>query len=683
MSKRTDAIGLFWEDLPPVKPPKVEKVKRQPPNPTWNHPDHLPGLYEALAFRVELLTDADLFRMQGKPLVFDIECYENYFLAAFRCPDTRKCVYFELGPGIQLNTGKLSWILHNFQIIGFNSKNYDIPITTLAIAGFGNNILKWATNEIIVNQMKPHEVLRTMRCKKLDLDHIDLIEVCPLSGSLKKYGARLHVQRMQDLPFDPNIVLTQDQAAILRWYCVASDIPATILIYHSLREQLDLRKVMSSEYLTDLRSKSDAQIAEAVIGAELKKLTGIRPYPPEIEPGTIFKYRTPNFIKFQTPLLNWALGIIQDANYMVSEFGNIHLPESVNNLALHIAHGIYRMGNGGLHSSEKSITHIADKTFRLLDRDVESFYPNIILNEKLFPTHLGEPFLRVYRAIVERRLHAKAMAKACKKAGDKQGEHSWKVISDSLKIVINGTFGKLGSMFSIIYAPDLLIQVTITGQLSLLMLIERMELACIPVISANTDGIVMRCPVGMEKAYEAVVKQWEIDTGFLTEETEYSMLLSRDVNNYIAVKLDGETKNKGAFANPWSTPDNIWRFHKNPVNLICTEAIEKLLTDKVPIERTIKECKDITKFVTVRDVKGGGVKVDDGGQTQAFLGKMVRWYYAQGEVGEIVYAKSGNKVARSDGAKPVMDLPETFPEDVDHEWYIKEAESMLTAIGYV
>lgn len=682
MSKRPDAIGFFWEDIAAVKPPKQEKPKRLPPERTWEAPGYLPGLAEALAFDVQLLTDEDLFRMQGQALVFDIECYTNYFLAAFRCPKSHKLIYFELG-NAELNIPKLHWILHNFLIIGFNSLTYDLTITALALAGKPNEVLKWATNEIIQTGTRPQDVLKQQKVKRLKINHIDLIEVAPLSGSLKKYAARLHVKRMQDLPFPPDTLLTPYQIAIVRWYCINSDIPATIAVYEGLQEQLKLREVMSHEYGVDLRSKSDAQVAEAVISEEFRKLRGARPRQPEIEPGTSYRYQVPSFLKFQTPLLNWALDVVRRAEYVVSDFGNVLLPPEVTDLKLHIAYGVYRMGNGGLHSSETSIAHIADHTFHIYDRDVESFYPRIILNQQLYPAHLGPDFLNVYQGIVDRRLHAKGMIKKSKDAKDKDAEARWKAQSDSLKITINGSFGKLGSMYSVLYAPDLLIQVTMTGQLSLLMLIERLELACIHVISANTDGIGIRVPVEMQATYEAVIAQWERDTDYVTEETEYSMLLQRDVNNYIAIKKkDAETKNKGAFANPWSIPNNIWRFHKNPVNLICTEAIEALLTKHIPMERTIRECKDITKFVTVRDVRGGAVKLDAEGKTLSFMGKMIRWYYSANEPGEIVYALSGKKVARSDGAKPLMDLPDTFPEDVDHQWYIDEAEKMLLDLGY-
>ena len=67
-----------------------------------------------------------------------------------------------------------------------------------------------------------------------------------------------------------------------------------------------------------------------------------------------------------------------------------------------------------------------------------------------------------------------------------------KVQTDSLKISVNGSFGKLGSKYSALYAPDLLIQTTVTGQLALLMLIERLHLAGVRVISANNMSMQVR-----------------------------------------------------------------------------------------------------------------------------------------------------------------------------------------------
>ena len=75
-----------------------------------------------------------------------------------------------------------------------------------------------------------------------------------------------------------------------------------------------------------------------------------------------------------------------------------------------------------------------------------------------------------------------------------------------MEVVVNGTFGKLGNMFSIIYSPDLLFQVTLTGQLTLLLLIERLELAGVRVVSANTDGIVIKCHRTLKATMERIIK---------------------------------------------------------------------------------------------------------------------------------------------------------------------------------
>lgn len=666
---RADAVGFFWDDTPPPKAPKKEQPKRAPPERTWESPEYLPGLVEAIAFKVPQFEDWELAiaAVKREKLVFDIEVYENYFLVAFTSFVSGKVIYFERTANHDFDYDKLAWIVQRFCLVSFNGNSYDIPILSLALAGKPNHVLKGATYEIIVNGTRPEDVLRSHKVRKLSCNHIDLIEVAPLRASLKIYGGRLHVPRMQDLPFHPNTVLSPEQIAIVRWYCV-NDLCSTAFLKAALKEELSLREQLSIEYDMDLRSKSDAQIAEAVISAEVSRLNGIRAKRPEILPGTWYRYRTPSFIKFYSPLMNWALNVIQQTQFVVSEEGNVKLPDSMRVLSepgVTIGGSTYAIRIGGLHSMEKNAAHFANEDTLIVDRDVTSYYPYIILNCGLYPQHLTHNFLSVYRRLVDRRI-------AAKRQGDK-------VAANSLKITINGSFGKLGSMYSVLYSPDLLVQVTITGQLSLLMLIERLELSGISVVSANTDGIAIKCPKALEPTMDAIVKQWEQETGFSTEDTQYLALFSRDVNNYIAVKkkYDKEQgwldepdgcKTKGSYS-----PTGL---SKNPTNQICVDAILEFLTKGTPLTTTIRECRDIRKFVSVRTVKGGAVK--DG----VYLGKSIRWYYAAGEHGEIVYAESGNKVPRSDGARPLMDLPSDMPADVDYAWYELEASEMLQEIGY-
>lgn len=327
-------------------------------------------------------------------------------------------------------------------------------------------------------------------------------------------------------------------------------------------------------------------------------------------------------------------------------------------MRLRIGQGVYRMGIGGLHSSESSVAHVASGTTRIVDRDVTSYYPSIILTQGLYPAHMGLAFLSVYQSLVERRIQAK--------------RDGHKVMADALKICVNGSFGKLGSKWSVLYSPDLLIQVTLTGQLALLVLIESLELAGFRVISANTDGVVTLVPTERTDEFNAMVSAWEMSSGFTTEETEYAALYSKDVNNYIAVKPDGSTKLKGLYAT-----DGL---QKNPTNAVCVEAVIKFVSGatlgKYPVEDHIYSCKDVSKFLTIRQVKGGAV------YGQQYLGKAVRWYYSVRGIGQhIAYATNGNKVARSEGARPLMELTDGVPTDLDYDWYIREAQSILSDVG--
>ena len=407
------------------------------------------------------------------------------------------------------------------------------------------------------------------------------------------------------------------------------------------------------EYGLDLRSKSDAQIAEAVLKSEYKRLTG--DYPSKVlDVPDSFHYEPPKYVRFRTQQLREALTTICEAEMVMNkDTGHVILPKAISTLKMQLGNSTYKLGVGGLHSQESEVSHYSDDENVLLDRDVASYYPNLMLNMKMSPGGFGEHFDPVYRKILTERLAAKA-------SGDK-------VKADSLKIVLNGTFGKTSNKYSTLYSPNFMIRTTITGQLTLLMLIEALELYGVPVVSANTDGIVIKCPRDKRDDIGVIIKKWEEFTGLETEETEYLSLHSRDVNNYIAVKPDGESKAKGVYSNV--------SLSKNPQTPICAEAVRLYLSQGVPIHATVISCKDISKFLTLRTVNGGAVK------NEKPLGKAIRWYYAQGETGAIHYLKNGNTVPRTEGAKPLMDLPDEFPEDVDYQWYLNECEEILMAVG--
>jgi len=714
-----DPIPGFW--CGPPRPKKPEKPKAEPPERTWERPDYLPGLGEALAWVPDLFDAAGLVNACNarEPLIMDCEVFKNYFLCAFTSYKTGKVIYFErmlYADGKEYFTNSMGdaggmlrmlWILEHFLIITFNGNHYDIPICALALADRPCANIKAASDKIIGEQIKPWLVLRSEKVKQLrNINHIDLVEVLPLDASLKLYGGRLHVPRMQDLPFPHDCELGAPHISIVRYYCI-NDLSGTAFCFSNLAEQIKIREDMTALYGVDVRSKSDAQVAETVIKSEFQRLTYTTAERPEIPPGTKYKYIKPDFIQFASPYMQGILNTVLGWEFWVDENGDVRLPVDPSKplkdgkpqcvtLSAEIAGAKYTIGIGGLHSNETKSCHKADSTFSIIDRDVTSYYPSIILNLGLYPLHLGPLFLQLYRSLVERRIAAKKAAKEagikakeCQAAGDLAGAARWKeeeakqkALAEMLKIVINGSFGKLGSKWSALYAPDLLMTVTITGQLSLLMLIEAMELCGFPVLSANTDGIIMKVENSRRDHFEKIIKGWESVTGFGTEETQYSALYSRDVNNYIAVKLDGKTKTKGAFFDPWESPEYRYdRFKKNPSGTVAIRAAIKFLTCGKPVADTVRDEKDFRHFLHVRTVKGGGVK--QGPEGNVYLGKAVRWYHAKGETGCIIYALSGNKVAGSDGARPCMVLPDTFPADLDYSHYEAEALGILEDLGAI
>jgi len=590
-------------------------------------------------------------------IVLDVECYKNYFLVMFKNPKTFKVKYFEMFPGQELDAVSLATIMQKNLTVSFNGISYDLPIIQAALEGFSNEALKKLSDKIIKSNLPSWQI-----CKNNNLhvplnkwDHIDLINVAPGVASLKLYGGRMGCPKMQDLPIPPDAIISPEQRKELRQYC-ENDLDLTTQLYEKLQPQIELRKTMSKQYGIDLRSKSDPQIAETLIKNELQKITGKRYRPLKLKDNATIQYTDPKIVSFQMPELQKLFNALLEQKFELLGNGSIKMPKWLKETKIKIGNARYNMGIGGLHSCEKSqYIEAGDKL--LLDVDVSSYYPNLILRQNLAPKNIGQEFLNLYKTIVDKRLKAKA-----------EGN---KVEKDSGKLQINGSFGKLGSKYSILYAPELLLQTTITGQLCLLMLISRLENSGISVVSANTDGIVIHTSKSKEREIELIIWDWELDTSFELERTDYKQICSRDVNNYFAIKTNGNIKRKGCFANGG--------LNKNPNQNIIYTAVIEFIKNGTPLEQTITSCDDINQFVVCRKVTGGATF--DGEK----LGKTVRFYSATDSFFIdpcIHYTLSSIRVAGSGGCKPIMDISGGLPADINYEVYVENAQKLLINVGF-
>ena len=588
-----------------------------------------------------------------KLLCLDVEVLPNYFLINIQRLDDNKRISFEAYNSFLPieQRRRLRHILSKHTSFGFNSNNYDIPIISAILDGNHCERVYEISKTIVENGLPSYATYKQFDLTKRQFNHFDIQEPSPaVMISLKNYGTRVGSKKLQEFYLDPHTPISPSQVNALKDYCW-NDIEVTIDLYNSIKGRMELRESMSEQYGLDLMSKSDAQIAEAVITSELSKV-GIEAKQPTMRNNYKCKYVAPDYIFFEDKELNNLVAEICELNFELASNGAVKMPSSLANKKINIGQTVYKMGIGGLHSQEKKLSVVSNDYSVMRNADFTSYYPFIILNNKLYPKHLGEGFLTVYRNIVETRLKAKA-----------EGN---KLVADSLKITINGSFGKFGSKYSKLYSPDLLLATTITGQLTLLMLIEQFEKHGIPVVSANTDGLEYFCPRDKVDLAEAIVFDLELATGYEMEHGEYKSLHARDVNNYVAV-YDGYTKAKGVYAET-----TLSKGRQTP---IVFDAVRKYLLDGTEMIDTIMDCKDINQFVSARTVKGGG---EYDGQ---YLGKMVRWYYSTKSKGCISYISNGNKVPKTDGCKPLMDLPEDIPADLDYNWYFMEAMAMLKDLG--
>lgn len=615
----------------------------------------------------------------------DTECFPNYWCIGFENIETGKTLVLEHYEGNPLDRRKLREVLEKFRIYTFNGLHYDIPMIMYALKkGTTPAMLKKLNDAIIVKKMKPWDIRDRFEIDVPDwLDHIDLYEPSPgVRLSLKKYGARMNMPRLAEtpIPFDRPL-RPQDRPKVVRY--LKNDLATTSELRRRLKTEIEARCYMSNELQFDVRSKSDAQMAEAQFKVKYERETGEPPPKPKVR-SMRFKYEPPPFISFRTKQLQDALDTIVNCDFVIRAdnpdnkkvYGVVKLPKEIKNLKIRIGFTDYKMGIGGLHSQEHRRSYIADENTLIKDRDVRAYYPRLMLACGYEPDSLRGHFRPIFTESVEKRDVFKFKAQVLKDNGEP--EEVWIEYdrqSGTFKIVNNGTFGKAGSPYSILYAPKMMIGTTLTGQLSLLMLIERLEGSGFQVISANTDGIVTVMDKDRYGVFTAIVFDWEMECSLQTEEVDYAGVYSRDVNSYIALVRDEKTgevkkaKRKGLFAKAGLQDKH------DPTFDICSQAVVDYLMYGADIERTILDCEDITQFLGVKQLKMGAYYGD--GEK---IGSMIRWYISTECKGPF-YTHDKKRIGGTMNARACLDLPEDFPDDIDYAWYVREAYARLHDIG--
>jgi len=575
---------------------------------------------------------------------FDTECYQNYFLIVLKSIEGHilEFEYDEEHPyTFDKELREIFCDKQSILTIGFNSRWYDIPMILKLLSGgyVTNGDLKRLSDELILSDNKFEVLKKNNSWTPYEWNHIDIIRVLPKGTSLKMFGARIHTNKLQDLPFEPERILTREEKKILKQYC-HDDVDITKQLYLKIQEELKLRWAIGKELAVDCRSKSDADIAEIYFKSRFSDVS----IPKYVDIN--FKYKIPSYLTYSNENITNILDVISAFEFT----SNMDLKKEIPFVGKEIKTktNSFTIGIGGLHSKEERKSVIkADSEF-LIDVDVTSYYPSVIINNQIYPTNLGKEFLDEYKKLRDKRLLIK----------DKQSKYS-----KFYKIVLNGTFGRLGYSRSILYDLEKMIQTTITGQLCLLMLVDMLEVGGFEIISGNTDGLTIKGNINFIDKFKSILTKWENITGLELEHSGYSRLYIKDVNNYLAIKADGTIKTRGFLASN--------DLSRNAHLGIVKKAVIEYLLNGVAIEITLR-CGNKEDYILSKKTKFGA------NFKGKYLGKVVRWYYRTD--GDYILNMKGHKVPDANKCYPIMDLSEDVV-NIDYDRYKKETIKTLFSLG--
>jgi len=599
---------------------------------------------------------------------YDLEIFSNCFMASFQKRGSEEIKTVTVHPSKA--TDRLGDLLSLFRsggfFVGYNSRHFDDPIM--------HYILKTSFNsrkEFLQKVFgKAQEIIDGYGAGRwkygVPFKQIDLMQVGNLyRKGLKEIAINLKWDRIQDFPYDVDHHVQMDELAELRKYN-HNDVGITSALFEELKDDINLRLFISREERVDVLDASNQKIADVLLEKKYSNATGV---PQHVFTGDKTTYDKPldmadiieDDVSFSNANLQSLLEEMKEKSIMPGD-----------SFKKEIAAGnqLYTVAKGGLHSNHDSEWIEPGPGEKLIDADVSSYYPFLVFQNNYCPAHLSQEFVDILEEITLDRIE------------DKQ-KGNW-TASASKKIVINAVYGKSRDHNSWMHDPMVTYQVTINGQLYLLMLIDMLEQAGFPVVYANTDGVTARVDASREDEYRAVCEQWEEQTGFLLDYEEFKWFALADVNNFLAEKEGGSMKRKGRFNK--NRHVGTWGLGRSFDMPIVPIAIEEYFTSGTPPEETIAGHDDVLDFCTTQNV---GNKFDvvyksieDNQIATKECQQTNRWYIAK--MGGALIKKTDSKEQLLESGEHVCLLNTApTPEDrkaVREEYYVQKAYQEIKPI---
>lgn len=584
-------------------------------------------------------------QIRGKTVfVYDIEVFQNIFHCSAINTETKEIHKFEISP----RKNQLSELISFFKQVnlpvswndnyttncsidsdkifcGYNNLHYDNPVINYIIEY--EHVLAEKPVLVITNSIfnlsreitnSGENIEKWKRWKyQVWFDSFDILTMLysnKLRVGLKEIQVTMQYNNVQEFVCDWSKPLPIEDFDSMIDYNI-NDIESTSALLDRCKKDIDLRLAIEDEYGVKVLSKDGVNIGMKILTHKYLEKTGLTWW-------DIKDLRSPQayiplkdvilpFIKYDSPILK---SVLDEMKTQVVSPGRKGYEKNF------VFGGLrYTVGVGGIHSKNDPEIIIPAEDEMLIDIDVASLYPSMLIEYGFYPKHLGPEFLEVYSQIRSERIEAK---------------HNGDKIKDStLKLALNGLSGNLQNEHNFCYSPFAVMQIRINGQLLLLMLAEKLvELGC-RIVQANTDGLFVLLKKSIYDKVNIVCREWEQLTKLTLEEDRFEAMYQYAINDYIAVK-EGYAKKKHEFRDFTAVMDpktgdhikygatnakgetyrNMDEIRKDYIKTkgmfitevllgkglspkIIPEAIIKYFVDGIPVEDTVKGCTDIKKFL--------------------------------------------------------------------------------------
>ena len=427
-----------------------------------------------------------------------------------------------------------------------------------------------------------------LKIRQIDLFKLNHWDNKAKMSSLKWIQYSMDWQNVEEMPHPFNKPVTDGHTLnLVVNYCVNDVLSTKEILKHS-KEQIQLRKTLTTEYGIDLFSASEPRISKELFLHFLQAKLGM-------EKSEIKQLRTPrDYIVLADCVLPYVQFKTPEFQNILSYFRTKVITSTKDKFKYTMDYKGVKTdyGLGGIHGAAETGVYEPQPGWTIITSDVVSFYPNLAIKNHFHPKHLPQrEFGELYEWFFEER-------KKIPKTDPKNYVY---------KIILNSTYGLTGDENSFLYDPKMTMDITINGQLLLSMLYEMLSLAIpesIPLMQ-NTDGLEMMIPQDKVDIYHKVCGEWEYITKLTLEHDEYSKMIIGDVNNYIAVHKNGKVKCKGRFEWEDLEKKKVSVFHKNKSFLIIPKAIYAYFVNGILPEDFLEQNQNIFDYCGGVKAKGG------------------------------------------------------------------------------